>query len=216
MEHTTSTSSHGPWAELENLAGRKAAAVQAGYLAADGRAPKAKAQLARLRNVDPLRPASDPELYELFFADLPDSLTWTRDDPSRGEVALATALHLHAVHQQGRQEPMHVPGVGLGDAMRRLAVARGSGGELDDGVVTRLNLLVRATSPTMRLHHLRAVIRQLRGENIPLDHGRLAVDLFDLAHPNTSSRVHLRWARDFHARPRRTITPASAGPTETE
>ena len=215
-ENSTQSTADGPRSQLREAAGRRVSAAQSGYLAGDGRAPGAKAQLAKLRVLDPLRPAADPSLYEVIFGDLPSTLVGTGDEPSRSELALAMALHLHAVHQQGRSEAMHSSIVGLGKSMQRLAIAKGHGGELSEGVVTRLNLLVRATSPAMRLQHLRSIVRQLRDERIPLDYGQLAVDLYDLARPDTSARAHLAWARDFHARPKKTPEQAVVGQSEME
>lgn len=189
---------------VAHLQGRLAP-LQASYLSKQGPASaKATATLAKLRALDPLAPGEDPALYQLIFDGLPDALTWARDEPARGELAVATALHLYAVHQQGRSEPMHVPDVRFGGQVRRLALLRSGTATPDEGVVGRFGLLVRATSPRMRLTHLRALVQQMRGAGLAVDHAQLGSDVFNLLYPPAASAVHLRWARDFHARPPRT------------
>lgn len=190
---------------VAHLQGRLAP-LQAAYVSKQGPASaKATATLAKLRALDPLAPAEDPALYQVLFDGLPDAFTWARDEPARGELAVATALHLYAVHQQGRSDPMHVPDARFGAQVRRLALLRSGTATPDEGVVGRFGLLVRTTSPHMRLTHLRALVQQMRGAGLGLDHARLGADVFNLLYPPAASSVHLRWARDFHARPPRTV-----------
>lgn len=200
--------------DLRSHLARTLLPLQAAHLSGEGRrAARASATLAQLRHLDPARPASEPALYELIFEGLPASLTWSRDEPSRGELAVASALHLYAVHQQGRGEAMHVKGLRFGTAVRQLAVARGVGGKPSEGVLDRFDLLVRTSSPGMRIVHLRSLIGQLRGARIGLDHVQLGEDLYELMNPRTAPHVHLRWARDFH---HRSTTPSSEQPLEAQ
>ncbi|MGD7733505.1 type I-E CRISPR-associated protein Cse2/CasB [Propionibacteriaceae bacterium G57] len=197
---------------------RRVEPLQQAYLRNDGPASsRATATLAQLRRLDPMQPADDPSLYDLLFEGMPENLVGHTDDPSRGELAVATSLHLFALHQQGRGSAVHRPGVRFGGAVRTLAFRRGQAGQLDPGVVSRFSLLVHASTIRMTITHLRALVSQMRPLDIELDYGQLAADLFDLQNPQRQSTVHLRWARAFHrAHPTSSTTTETPANTDVE
>lgn len=192
------TTSDSTRSEVRRTADRLIVRLQKGYLADDS---AAVGQLARLRTGDLADPVADPRLWALTFEALPDVLVGSGDEPSRGELAVHAAVTLYAVHQQGRRDhPMHVADSRFGSAVRRLALAAGQGGDMSPGVLTRFQHLCLSYDRRLRLNHLRSLVTMLRGEQIPVDYGRLAADLYDLESVRTRSSVHLQWARDFHRR----------------
>ena len=93
---------------------------------------------------------------------------------------------------------MHRPGRGLGEGVRQLKEHL----DADSAVMRRFKTLGAASTWDGRLHHLRSLITQLRGEDIWLDHGLLARDLYQLQWPSTADRVRQRWVRDVHRTPK--------------
>lgn len=168
--------------------------------------PSAAASLAQLRRCDPSEVGSDPRIWSLTVADLPDILTDLRAGrPTRVEQALHAAMVLYAIHQQGhRTDPAHRRAVRLGTAVGRLARSRGIDGSLDGSVVQRFHQVAIAHDRDARLHHLRGIVTLMRGETpvISLDYGLLAVDLARLDDPRSDhSFVLTRWGRDLHSTP---------------
>ncbi|EDY51267.1 conserved hypothetical protein [Streptomyces clavuligerus] len=105
------------------------------------------------------------------------------------------ALSLYGLHQQSRRRPMHRPGVGLGEALRRL---RQSGGVSADALDRRTAAAVNATSVPALLYRLRGLIPQLRSAAIPLDYDQLLRDLRNWAHPESRQRVRRTWGLAYH------------------
>ncbi|MDO4404232.1 MAG: type I-E CRISPR-associated protein Cse2/CasB [Atopobiaceae bacterium] len=174
--------------------------------------PVAKAQLARLRRVAAMPPGESPEVWELEFAQLPESLAGTgAAQATEGEWAVHLALALYATHQQSQNAGMFVRTNketgelhGLGDGVRRLAYANqtnGEGEQLSQGEMPRrFKALVTAESIAELAHYARQLVAQLRSASIPLDYARLAGQLYDFQHPYLRSRVRLEWAREFARR----------------
>lgn len=162
----------------------------------------ARALLAQLRNAVGSEPGAVPAVWDLTVGALPGPDRPT-DDPTREENAAHAALTLYAYHQQSRTDPMHVRGVGLGTAVRRLAAATGN----EVAVRRRFDAVATATSFAETTHHLRGLVTQLRGARLPLDYGLLADDLVTLQTPDRADRVRLRWAREYYR------TTDSAAPT---
>ena len=176
--------------------------LQSDYLNDYGAATSAaRATLARLRRMDPLEPGSDIELLGVILDHLDESLVGHGDEPSHGESAASIAIHLYSRHQQGRSRPMHDPEARFGHAVRRLARILGDGERLSPGVLVRFTYLGRPSSRGMRVMHLRTLVDLLRGEDIALNYGQLAVDLFRIQDARTANATYLNWARDFHTRP---------------
>ncbi|RGE19820.1 type I-E CRISPR-associated protein Cse2/CasB [Leucobacter sp. wl10] len=197
-ETTAPQTDRTPWKTLERYAGTRVSGLQNRYR--DG-VPAAKATLAQLRRCDPATSEGVLEAWESVFSGAPQELIGHGDSPTRAENALAAALHLYAVHQQSKQDPMHVAGTGLGAAIRRLA----NPGEPDSRerpTMRRYHALSTATEPAEILHHLRGLIRQLRDAGIPLDYATLASDIYFLGSPATRTQVRLTWARDLMRKPK--------------
>lgn len=164
--------------------------LQRRYLAntSDGRA-----LLAQLRHAVMKEPGADPSVWEITVGHLPGSPA-TSDAPTTTERAAHTALTLYATHQQSRAEGMHVPGIGLGTAVRRL----GHVTDAEDAVRRRFDAAATAAVFAETVHHLRGLVTQLRGARVGLDYGRLADDLDQLQRPGGADKVRLRWARQYY------------------
>lgn len=165
------------------------------------------ASLAKLRRCDPGESGRDPDAWALTLEDVAEDLRGKGDNPSRAEEAIHAALVLYALHQQSRSDPMHRRGVGLGRAVRELALARGAEGKLDDSTLRRFHQVALAPTPEARLYHLRSLITLMRAEQSPsigLDYGQLAVDLYRLRDPQQASKVLVTWGRDLHTTARTT------------
>lgn len=189
-----------PRTELGRFVSRRAAELQRAYL--DG-SPAAKGALARLRRTVGRPSGADPAAWEVVYVDFPEDLVGHGDAPSREEVAAHEALGLLAVHLQSAGQPVHVPGVGLGQAVRRLA-SPSDGASREKPVMRRFQALGTAEVLDEALHHARGLVQQFRhppGSTVPigLDYGLLAEDLVDLQQPRRRDAVRLRWARDLYA-----------------
>lgn len=111
------------------------------------------------------------------------------------------ALTLFAVHQQGKERPVHRAGVGLGTAMRDL---RHSGKYSPEAIDRRFSAAATATSLTELAGHLRGLITQLRaagrnGGEHALDYTRLTWDLRDWQTPVRAAAVRRRWGSQYFA-----------------
>lgn len=173
----------------------------------------AVAALARLRRGVDRRPG---ELVDLLPYTHHDEFTPARDDdePTYREIAVHTALTLFALHQQSQPRAMHVPGRGLGAAMRATA----PGAELPEALLRRFRVLGTSEGLNELTHHLRGVIQLLRQAAAPVDYGRLADQLVTWQFVDGPASVRLQWGREFYR------TPSSAdgrdptdgvGPTDT-
>lgn len=134
-----------------------------------------------------------PGVWEQL-ASLPPALVAHGDQLSRGELAATHALRLFAIHQQARRtQSMHKSGAGLGEALRRIDP------DPDPGKAIMRRFHALCASPTVEgcAYHLRGLVQQLRGADLPLDYGRLAGDLWDWHIPRNQSQVRLRWNRGF-------------------
>lgn len=170
--------------------------------------PAAGAAAAKLRRGVTRLPGSVPEIWEHTLGGLPECLVGRGDAPSDAETAAHLAVCLYALHQQSQSGPMHVTGVGLGTAVRRMIAA--NGGDLSTSpTVRRFDALSTSTS-SRELHvHLRHLITQLRSAGIGLDYARLAADLYRFAHPPFRDSVRLGWGRGFYG-----YQPAQGHPTD--
>jgi len=171
--------------------------------------PEAVSALARLRRGIGRMPGFDFTLER--YLQVPDHLLGYRpaDDAEAAdsEHAVHDAVTLYALHQQSRQEPMHLGGRGLGHALAELS--RKSTGP--EGVRRRFAALGTASTYHESIYHLRGLITMLRGHQIPLDYGLLADDLQTLRRPTGRPQVQAIWGREFYrARPDSTDAPDSA------
>ncbi|WNI16532.1 type I-E CRISPR-associated protein Cse2/CasB [Actinacidiphila sp. ITFR-21] len=184
--------------------------LQKGYR---GDRPAAVSTLARLRR-GAGRPAhAVPDLWGLTgtdelaeaMAELPED---SRDhiDHVRAEEALHLVLTLWALHQQShRDADMHVAGRGLGRAVRMLMNPRGAAAESgkgdsepDEPVRRRFVRAGTATTLEVLAVRLRDIVLLLRREDIALDYGLLADQLYRWQLPVARADVRRSWGRDFH------------------
>ena len=116
--------------------------------------------------------------------------------PTYGEWAAYTALTLFALHQQGhdlKAQPMSVPGISLGKAVRLLVKSP------DDEVRVKRRFDMALTSGSMQefAYHIRGLIQILKSNTIALDYPALAADLYLLQVDAARDKVRLRWGEDF-------------------
>lgn len=140
----------------------------------------------------------DHDFYESF--DVHDPRT------PDAEAAVHEALTLYALHQQSKRETgMHKRGREFGAAVRRLMPA----GDIDEPLRKRFVQAQTASSRSTRLDRLRGIVQLLRTEDVPLDYGLLADQLFDTRTPAGAERVRRSWGRGFQAyRPERSAGDA--------
>ncbi|MFJ2620774.1 type I-E CRISPR-associated protein Cse2/CasB [Glutamicibacter sp. NPDC087344] len=165
--------------------------LQNGYLANEASAVRS---LAVLRKATGKAPGTDPELWELTLAELPENFQGRTRNPTPAEWATHITLTLYSVHQQGKKsKPMHVQGIKFGRVIRELSDHNLSA----SSVKRRFDALATASSPLEVQHHLGSLIRILRDAETPIDHVRLADDLRQLLIPGQHKFVLLRWGREF-------------------
>jgi CRISPR system Cascade subunit CasB len=177
------------WQIISSFTQARVMRLQGGYLKDSG---QAKAELARLRSVDPSDDARVIDAWATAFVDAPAALIGLGEKPSDAEYAVATALHLYSVHQQSRGEKMHVNGEGLGRAVRKLARPEDIDSR-EKPVMRRYQSLISATDRNEIVRHLRSLVQQFRSEGIPLDYARLAQDLYFLAKPALPATILPPW-----------------------
>lgn len=133
-------------------------------------------------------PGSVPPMWPLYR-----TVTDTEDSPMlRAEHA---ALCLYGMHQQSQRTPMHTPGPGLGESVRRLSTCAGVSAE---AVTRRFNAAATATSADELVAHLRGLVTQLRAKAIPTDYTHLLKDLLAWPNPTRQSWVRRRWGMQYH------------------
>ncbi|MBK8460680.1 MAG: type I-E CRISPR-associated protein Cse2/CasB [Micropruina sp.] len=162
----------------------------------------AVAQLAQLRRCSLDDPADSPEIWGLTLGELPNDLVGRGDQPSRGESAVHASIVLFALHQQSQAKPMHRSGVGFGQAVRVLAQARGGEKGPDKSTIQRFQQVGLASTSAGRNTQLRSLVSLFRTDEIPLDYGLLAADLYRLSDPLQATSVLLQWGRDLHSNPK--------------
>lgn len=188
--------------------------LQKGYLS-ERREFDVTARLARLRRAITSEPGSIPAVWQDTIGTLDPDLLNRDDTPSPYEYAAHSAITLFALHQQAAAAGMHKPGISLGRAVRQLG--RHTGNE----EAVRKRFMALATSETREelLHHLRGLITQLRSAGVPLDYGRLAVDLRRLQTAAAADGVRLSWGRDYYRENHQELAAgsgAAASPTNIE
>ena len=154
----------------------------------------AGATLANLRRGIGKKVGELPALWQITLEGLLEPDERVGDDPTPEEQAAYTAITLYALHQQSRREGMHQRGRGLGTAVATLARRTGN----EAAVRRRFEALGTAESFPEVVHHARGLVTQLRGENIGLDYGLFADQLYWLQWPQRASRVRLAWGREYY------------------
>lgn len=158
-----------------------------------------RALMAKLRRGVGKSPGSMPEIWETVFEDLPDGLMGYGKEPSRSEWAIHIALTLFALHQQGKNykevsQMMHKSGESLGTAMQKLIKSD----EDRKRIKRRFDSVTTSQSVSEISYHLRNLVQMLRAENIALDYGLLAKDIYLFQFDNARDNVRLQWGRDFY------------------
>ncbi|CAL9573646.1 type I-E CRISPR-associated protein Cse2/CasB [Streptomyces sp. enrichment culture] len=184
---------------------------QRGYLADR---PQAVAALARLRRGAGREAGELPDLWSLIdLGPLHDPQDGVRRlgelELERAENAVHAALTLWAFHQQSRGDGMHrrhsdERPTGLGAAVRRLMPTDG----VDEPVRKRLVRAGTAPDLVTLTRRLRDLVSLLRRDNIPLDYGLLAAQLYTWQWPDGPTAVRGAWGRSFHTVPRKPRKPA--------
>lgn len=154
----------------------------------------ARATLAALRNAVVDTPGNRPELWDITSVHISEN-EFVGDDPTWDEIAVHSALCLFARHQQSRRQMMHQKGIGLGVAAKQLVLLRED--KKYNGVRRYFVAAATATSVRGLIRHLSSIVSLFRQENIPLDYGALAEDIFQFQVPGGAKIVRLRWARQY-------------------
>lgn len=164
-----------------------------------------RASLARLRRGIGHAPGEIPEIWGEYLLGLDEELMGSGEQPSPAEWAIYVAMTMFAHHQQGKSEPMHVEEKQSDETNRfrrsSLGTAAGSLIENEDDrqrVARRFNPIATSKNLQEMSQHLRSLISQLRTNNIPLDYGRLAYDLYRFQDPKTINEVRRTWGEDFY------------------
>lgn len=197
---TTVTAPPSPRQRVTALAAAHVAALQQGYL--DDRSPQVAA-LARLRRGAGREAGQLPDLWSLVdtgpLHHTPEGARPLRESELvRAEDALHAALTLYALHQQSRPTRMHRTGGrhgGIGAAVRRMMQP----GDIDEPLRKRLVRAGTAPDLTTLSQRLRDIVLLLRREDIPLDYGLLAGQLYTWQRPGGADTVRREWGRSFHA-----------------
>lgn len=158
-----------------------------------------RAILAKMRRGVGEQPGAIPELWDMLFTDLPESLEGRGSKPSRAEWAIFTALTLFSLHQQGKRnlesEFMFQEKNTFGRAVAQL-ISRNSDDK--EAIIKRFNVAVSTTDLTGFSWYLRSLIKLCKREDIPMDYAALAKDLYDYQNPDRIDGVRLKWGRDFY------------------
>lgn len=174
---------------LDAAVGTYVAGLQRDFLG--GRESSTRATLAQLRQAVDEAPGVNPDVWQIVLEVLPEQFIGSRDQPTKGEWAAHLALTLYGVHQQGNTKPMHELGVSFGTAMGGLMRDRPS-------AKSRYDALLTASHFAGRRNYLRSLTGLLSTDGIPVDHGRLALDLFRLQSADHKNSVVRTWGRDFY------------------
>ena len=179
---------------LEQFVSGRIVRIQRAYL--EGRS-EGNAWLAELRKSGDT-PGASPATWTIEFEGFPDELVGKTDEPSPGERAAHLAFCLYATHQQSQGRPMHQSGRDhdLGAAVARLQTARSNAAPTDQ-LPSRFAALGTAGSMDEITHYMRQLVTLLRAQEIPLDYGRLAGQIYRLQNPATADAVRLEWGRGF-------------------
>lgn len=165
-----------------------------------GRSAAAKATLARLRRLGTPCGGSWASVGEEIFCDLPfDSYPDLEQD--RALRSVRAALTLYATHQQSKSHGMAVLSGGghgrgsFGSACRIVAIRTGGG----QGVLRRMSVIESASDFAGVETAVRALVCRMRTEDVPLDYGMLARDLYLVQHDRARDGVFMGWAKDYFA-----------------
>jgi CRISPR system Cascade subunit CasB len=190
-----------------SFGGHVAATVQRLQRDYRDRRSSAVAAMAQLRAASRNPPGYDYAVLESTLVPEAYLGRYVGDEATDTEHAKHTAVTLYALHQQSVYDrPMHMDGESLGAAVSLLSRQSPS----SEAVRRRFAALGTASAYEESVHHLRALVRQLRDQKIGLDYGLLAEDLVQLRRPGGRTRVQALWGRDFY----RAISNDSVAPNK--
>ncbi|WP_371629781.1 type I-E CRISPR-associated protein Cse2/CasB [Streptomyces sp. NBC_00341] len=158
---------------------------------------EAVATVARIRR-GAGKPAGEiPDLWGLIGAEALYVRGWREEDAERAESAVHMAVTLWALHQQGHHTAdMHIKdGPGLGKAVRKLM----PDAAMDEPIRKRFVRAGTATSIDALATRLRELVLLLRRDDIAMDYGKLASQLYAWQWPGGRAEVHRAWGRSFHS-----------------
>lgn len=163
-----------------------------GYVDKD---PAARYAVAILAHAAGHKPGDDPDILPWTIP--PETIDpWDGTGISNAEWSAFATLTLFAVHQKGKDTPMHVnDGTSIGRALGTLCWNNQQG---DPGIRRAFARLENAREWPATVRHARSIVRLLAREDIPMDYGTLADDLNALRYGGDSKRkVLVRWSRDL-------------------
>lgn len=117
------------------------------------------------------------------------------DETTDAEHAAYAALTLFAWHLQSRRgQSVHQKKYSFGRSARILSTRRGGG----EGARRRFEAVGTAQSWEETLQHASGLVQMFRSNDVPLDYGQFAQDLYWLRKPGAAASVRRRWAGDFY------------------
>lgn len=169
-------------------------------------------ELAALRRGIGREAGTVSELWPYYETVNPDRLG-QRGEVSDRLAAEHIALSLYGLHQQSQVQPMHMPGRGLGAAVRRL---RSSGAFSADAIDRRFNAAATSSTQHELTLHLRSLVTLLRGQAVALDYTRLLGDIARWSWDDGRSSTRRRWGSDYFGWSKATTDEVAVGaPSDT-
>jgi CRISPR system Cascade subunit CasB len=159
-----------------------------------------KATLANLRNSIGKPLSESVAIWPFMFENLPEEFLSRSQSLSKKEVAILTALQLHALYRQGkkvpdRQEDEEKRPKNIGQSLSVLHA-----GDNSASMDRRFNALVTAATYDELSHHLRQMIKLLKAKTSGeayIDFGILAQDLYRFL-IGKEENIRLNWARSYY------------------
>lgn len=189
---------------VERFVNRKALKLQNAYLSGSS---SSRATLARLRRLDQPSAGSWMVVGEDIFEDLPD-LGLSGRDSDRVLRAIKCAMKLYALHQQSKTQGMAlVPNSddwrqgSFGRACYQITCRKKEDQSGAAGVVRRMSMVEAANDFEGVEICLRSLVLLMRANDVRLNYGSLAKDLFLIQSDVTRDGVFMRWARDYYVPP---------------
>lgn len=163
------------------------------YLQSINDMPLGRGMMANIRRGIGKHPGEIPEIWSIIFDNLPEELCGNKE-ASEAEMTIYTALTLYALHQQGKDVPMHMAGISFGRAAAKLV----NNDDDKERILHRINLVVTAVSTQDLAYHLRSMVQLMKNKDIALDYARLAEDIYKFSYQEAANEVKLSWGRDFY------------------
>jgi len=166
--------------------------------------PWAKGMLAKIRRGVGKDPSDTPDIWEITFGGIPESLSpiGSNIGTTKAELAIHTALTLYALHQQGSDVSVNAGGKGIerrsfSSACRRLISPDGRN---EVAIKRRFDALITAGDITEFSYHARGLVQMMRASDVSIsvDYPQFAKDLYFYQLPGQKQKVLLNWGRDFY------------------